>query len=136
MKDLIEEMKTQLEVLLPGSENDQDIAETKSLIKKAEEATAGHLLPMDDDLKEILGMICFQCIPFCQIFRLDGRDIPSKAEAEQAYTIHWMLGHYLKTGKDWKASAESEVKEIKIRHYAKQAELAKQAAEEGKDTNG
>lgn len=120
MKILIEDLKTQLEVLLPGSEDDQDISDTKALIERANTALTGHLLPLDDHLKHILGMICFQCVPFAKILRDDGHDIPHKAEAEQAHVIHWLLGHYLKAGNDWAKSAEAEVTEMKVRYQLKQ----------------
>ena len=133
MKALIEKLKGQLEVLTTGlrwyednhpeiwnGSDDEALADTEALIKEAEEAMAWHLLPLDDHLKHILGMICFQCVPFAKILRVDGHDIPHKAEAEQAHVIHWLLGHYLKAGNDWAKSAEAEVTEMKVRYQLKQ----------------
>lgn len=133
MKALIEKLKGQLEVLTTGlrwyednhpeiwnGSDDEALADTEALIKEADEALAGHLLPLDGDLKEILGRMCFNCVSFAKMLRLDGHDIPEKAEAEQAHVIHWLLGHYLKAGKDWRASAEAEVKEMKVRYQLKQ----------------
>ncbi len=39
------------------------------------------------------------------MLRADGIEIPRKAEMEQAYVIHWMLGYYLNHGANWREEA-------------------------------
>lgn len=63
-----------------------------------------------EDLQWILGLICFQCIQYAQTLRKAGREIPTKAEAEQAATLDWMLRHYLLDPKDWRATAVAEMR--------------------------
>jgi hypothetical protein len=53
---------------------------------------------LNDDLKRILGMPNFACIPYAQAFRSYGYAIKHKAEEEQAFTIDWLLRQYLKGG--------------------------------------
>lgn len=57
---------------------------------------------MNDDLLEILGRPCFQCIHLANALRLKGIDIPFKAEAEQAQVIHFTLDQYLKDKDNWR----------------------------------
>jgi hypothetical protein len=63
---------------------------------------------LDDDLKQILGMPNFACIPYVQAFRRLGYEIKHKAEEEQAFTIDWLLRQYLKGGISQIASALEE----------------------------
>ncbi|WP_254512881.1 hypothetical protein [Anatilimnocola floriformis] len=42
-----------------------------------------------------------------ELLRRDGRDIPRKAEAEQAHVIHLLLLFYLRYGSTWHAAAEA-----------------------------
>lgn len=67
---------------------------------------------MDEDVAFILGMMCFQCASFAQILRLGGHTIATKAEAEQAAVIHWMLGLYFKHGKDWRTAAQADMERM------------------------
>lgn len=60
------------------------------------------LPPMDDDLIEILGRPCFQCIGLANALRLKGVDIPFKAEQEQAEVIHFTLSKYLQDKANWR----------------------------------
>lgn len=59
------------------------------------------LPPLDDDLIEILGRPNFACAQLATLLRAGGHVIKNKAEHEQAAVIHFLLGHYLKHGKDW-----------------------------------
>ncbi|HEX7892559.1 MAG TPA: hypothetical protein VF447_00115 [Terriglobales bacterium] len=65
-----------------------------------------------DDLKWILGLMCFQCIPYAQTFRAAGVDVPKKAEAEQAYTLDWLLRRYLKDPENWRKTAVAEMRAL------------------------
>lgn len=60
------------------------------------------LPPMDDDLIEILGRPCFQCMGLANALRLKGMDIPFKAEQEQAEVIHFTLSKYLQDKANWR----------------------------------
>jgi hypothetical protein len=64
------------------------------------------------ELREVLGMICFQCAPIAHAFRAAGADIATKAEAEQAYVIHWLVGIVLRHGKDWRTVAGGELEAL------------------------
>jgi hypothetical protein len=65
-----------------------------------------------DDLKWILGLMCFQCIPYAQTFRAAGVELPTKAEAEQAYTLDWLLRRYLKDPENWRKTAVDEMRAL------------------------
>lgn len=65
---------------------------------------------LNDDLEWILGLICFQCIEYARALRKGGRDIPSKAEAEQAHTLDWMLRHYMRDPANWRKNAADEAR--------------------------
>jgi hypothetical protein len=56
---------------------------------------------LDEDLGKILGLPNFSCGPIAQLLRMDGCEIPRKAEAEQAYVLHWLVGIYLEHGSEW-----------------------------------
>lgn len=62
------------------------------------------------ELRWILGQMCFQHIHTAQALRLMGHEIARKAEDEQAVTIYWMLGHYLKDPANWRDNAAAEMK--------------------------
>jgi hypothetical protein len=65
-----------------------------------------------EDLQWILGLGCFQCITYAQALRRSGRDIPNKAEAEQAATLDWMLRHYLRDPVHWRKTASDDMREM------------------------
>jgi len=65
---------------------------------------------LNNELRYILGTMCFTCIPTVQALRQMGHIIKNRAEDEQAATIHWMLGHYLRDGDNWRTSAVAELK--------------------------
>lgn len=69
-------------------------------------------IPFDKDVIEILGRPNFLCSTLAEILRLDGQEIPRKAEREQAAVIHWLLNLYLRHGKDWRKAASDQVKNI------------------------
>jgi hypothetical protein len=70
-------------------------------------------IPLDEHTKWILGQPSFACIAIARILKLNGQDIPPKAEAEQAAVIHWMLNLYLEHGENWRQAGEAEIKRIK-----------------------
>lgn len=75
-----------------------------------EVAEALRIPPLNDDLRAILGMMCFQFIGIAAAWRTAGADIPKKAEAEQAYCLHWLLTVYSKHGISWRDAADAELK--------------------------
>jgi hypothetical protein len=62
------------------------------------------------DRREILGRPNFTCHFIAKALRLMGFDIPQKSEEEQAVTIYWMLGHYLRDPVNWRDAASTELK--------------------------
>lgn len=77
---------------------------------------------MDDELRWILGRPCFAVIHLSQLMREDGAQIATKAEAEQAQVIDWMVRHYLRHGHEkWRAAADAEVSAMMERVKAKRA---------------
>jgi hypothetical protein len=69
---------------------------------------------LTDELRYIFGMMCFQCISFAQALRGMGHVIANKAEDEQAATIHWMFGHYLRDPQNWRTNAIAEIDTAKL----------------------
>ena len=65
---------------------------------------------LTDDLRYIFGLMCFQCITYAQALRGMGHTIANKAEDEQAATIHWLYGHYLRDPDNWRTNAITEIK--------------------------
>lgn len=63
------------------------------------------LPPLNDTLIDILGRVCFRCAGIAQILRTSGQVIKTRAEDEQAATIHFLLDMYLKHGPAWGAKS-------------------------------
>jgi hypothetical protein len=63
-------------------------------------------LEMDTHLRIILGKPNFMCVPIFTALRRMGQEIPSKAEAEQAHSILWMLNLYFEHGDAWSEEGE------------------------------
>lgn len=76
---------------------------------------------MTPELASILGLMCFQCIPFAQALRAGGQQINTRAEDEQAAVLHWMLGHYFKHGDSWRDAAAEDMERMKDASLAAQA---------------
>lgn len=70
---------------------------------------------LDDELRFILGMQNFRACPMAHLFRAAGAEIKTKCEDEQAYVLHWMIGLYLKHGKEWMQYANADLDEAKIK---------------------
>ncbi|MDF2863676.1 MAG: hypothetical protein K0S02_3948 [Achromobacter mucicolens] len=64
---------------------------------------------LNADLIDILGRPNFTCIRLAQLLRLSGVEIASKAEAEQATVIHYLLGFYLLHGSQWAEKAAEDI---------------------------
>lgn len=56
-------------------------------------------------LRDALSIMVFDAGPIAHAFRTVGADIPCKAEAEQAYVLHWAIGLALEYGDDWRRTA-------------------------------
>lgn len=67
-------------------------------------------IELTDDVRFILGFICFQCMHIVQALRLGGREINTKAEDEQAAAIHFMLNHYLADRENWRENVNAELR--------------------------
>lgn len=89
--------------------------------------TRGAFPAMTPQLHSILGLMCFQCIPFAQALRAAGHQIKSRAEDEQAAVLHWMLGHYFRHGEEWRTAAAADVERMKAAAIAAQAGNAEAA---------
>lgn len=64
-------------------------------------------IPLDDDVKEILGKPNFWCGQVAQYLRVGmDMEIERKSEVEQAFVIHWLLNIYLQHGKEWRKIAQ------------------------------
>lgn len=61
------------------------------------------------ELREILGRPSFLCHGIAISLRALGHDIATRSEDEQAAVIHWMLGHYLRHGSQWRCHAFAEL---------------------------
>lgn len=69
-------------------------------------------LPWNDDVAEILGKPNFWCGPLANLLRVAGQSIPSKAEAEQAAVIYWLLGLHFAHGSEWRDKAREFIDEL------------------------
>ena len=65
---------------------------------------------LEDELSFIIGQPNFACGPLAQVLRDNGRDIPTKAEKEQAVVIDWHLRLYLKHGAKWRDAFAEELR--------------------------
>jgi len=65
---------------------------------------------LTDELRGILGTICFQAVNLARLLReSDSALVAHKAEDEQAVVIHWKLNLYLKHGADWPEYASRDI---------------------------
>ena len=70
---------------------------------------------MPPELQHVLGMMVFRTAPIAHLFRDAGADIPRKAEAEQAYVLHWLIRLTLDHGRDWQERARADIDGAKAR---------------------
>lgn len=66
---------------------------------------------MSQELRDILGLMIFETEPLAQTFRAAGAQIPRKAEAEQAYVMHWLIKLVLTHGRHWRIHAADQVQQ-------------------------
>jgi len=69
----------------------------------------------NDELRDILGHMCFELASFAECFRRGGVEIKRRAEDEQAYVLDWMLRLYLRHGAGWRDAGRAELKAIEAR---------------------
>ena len=60
---------------------------------------------LNDDLRQILGMVPWEAGKIARAMRQDGADIATKMEAEQAAVLHKLLSIYAEHGADWRPHA-------------------------------
>lgn len=60
------------------------------------------MFELNEVTKDILGTPNFKCASIAGALRAIGRDVPTKAEDEQAHAIHFMLEMYEKHGSVWR----------------------------------
>ncbi|MBF8676174.1 Lar family restriction alleviation protein [Pseudomonas fulva] len=104
-----------LNILWCGEEPDfiEDGTVARNALSASAEPSApavSNLPGLTDDLREILDRPNFTCHFIAKALRIMGHSIAPKSEDEQAVVIHWLLGHYLKNGSDWRVRAEAELK--------------------------
>ena len=66
-------------------------------------------IELNDDTKEILGMLCFQAGPIAHLMNDAGIAVEKKAETEQAVVIHWLLNLYIEHGSEWRKKAAEQL---------------------------
>lgn len=70
------------------------------------------VLPLDDEVRWILGRPNFWCGSIAEQLRRVGREIARKAEDEQAAVIHWFLCLYFEHGAAWRDVAADELRQM------------------------
>lgn len=88
-------------------DGEKQIASWKARAEKSEVQSS---LPDFDDIKDILGIPNFRCGPMARMLREIGHEIPCKAEDEQAYVLHFLLGYWKEFGGNWRQEANEFVK--------------------------
>jgi hypothetical protein len=73
---------------------------------------------LDGDLRNILGMMCFEFISLSRVYRAAGYEIPKHAEDEQAFFLHKFLGFWFEHGAEWRRAAGEELKEVRAKAAA------------------
>lgn len=67
---------------------------------------------MTPALREVLGMMVFELSPIAHAFRAAGHGIKRRAEDEQAFVLHWLIGLALEHGDGWRAKAADEIERM------------------------
>lgn len=76
------------------------------LLRAADAGEGWQLIPLDDDVRYILGQMPWMSRAYAQMLRDNGQKIPNKCEEEQAAAMHWMLNLYLQFGPEkWRPEA-------------------------------
>lgn len=61
-------------------------------------------------LREVLGKPNFWCAPLANWLRQTGQEIESRAEAEQAAVLHWLIPIALEHGDNWREVSNARIK--------------------------
>lgn len=64
------------------------------------------------ELTEVLELMIFTTGPMAHVFQAAGVDVPKKAEAEQAFILHWLIKLALDHPDDWRKRAATELDEM------------------------
>lgn len=64
---------------------------------------------INGELLAILGRPCFMCGGIADVMRKTGKDIPRKAEMEQAHVLFYLLKLYAEHGERWAEVGDSEL---------------------------
>lgn len=98
-----------------GASPDGDRAATASQPSPAVSGIAG--IPsawpqtLTPELADILGRQCFTFIRLSQMFRMAGHEIPTSAEAEQAFFLYRFLTLWFEHGDGWRDAFNAEARE-------------------------
>ncbi len=87
------------------------------------------MIELNTETTWILGRPNFVCGPIADALREIGNDIKRKAEEEQAFVIHWMLGLWEIHGATWKDEADKILGtcyELRVKRLEKQEQLGKE----------
>lgn len=87
-------------------------------------------IELNDQTKQILGMICLQCGPIAHLLAKGGWTIKTRAEDEQAAVIHWLLNLYLEHGDNWREIAQAELNRISAKVIS-ELEMASKESKKG-----
>src|SRR5262249_13820792 len=64
------------------------------------------------ELHQVLGIPNFRCSPIAAAFRNAGATIAPRAEAQQAFVLHWLVGLALQHGSMWRSVAADKIDEL------------------------
>lgn len=90
------------------SAHDGDLMEAAKRTQEPEKVS----MELNEHTRLILGQPCFQCGRIAALLRKDGHEILKKAQEEQAYVLHWLLGLYENHGETWEQHFKSEMSRI------------------------
>ncbi len=83
------------------------------------------MFQLNQDQIDIMGIPNFSAAQEARLMRMVGFQIPTKAEAEQAYVIHWLLTIYAEHGDQWRVKAGEQIQawidQVRALDSAKQA---------------
>lgn len=86
----------------------------RGLKSTREQQMAEYPKELTPELRHVLGMMVFQLSPVAHLFRdLGGADIPKRAEDEQAFVLHWLIGLVLEHGPGWAEVAQAKIAELR-----------------------
>jgi hypothetical protein len=80
-----------------------------------------HITP---ELETALGLMVWNTGKIAAVLRSGGEEITRKAEAEQAYVLHWLIGLCLKHGDKWNEAFLDHLKIIDDKRKADGLEVA------------